>query len=422
MFDIGRGFRKRQENFDRTPERAFIWDETLRGGDQTPGVGFTVRDKLDIASMMDDMGVSVIDAGFPMMGEGEREAIRSLAGLGLKAEVGATVRTEKEDVDAAIDCGVENIYMFSTTSPLHLRYKYGIDEEEVKRRIHGALEYALSRGVNVDFITEDTSRSNFGTVIDILEDAAELGVRRIILCDTVSIMTPMSIYSMVSSIMDGLQERLEDKGIKRHIPFGVHCHNDFGLATANTAAAVVAGAEYPTLAVNSLGDGSGNASMEEVVMILEKLYGIDTGMDTTGLYSLSKLVEGRSGIYLSPQKPISGLNSYRHESEVHVSGVLKNPEVYEPIQPEEVGRTREFIPGKHTGPIGIGIFLREMGIEASDEEKEEMLRRMREEKARRPDDEIDALFRHMDEYADKVLSFPRERIREIAEEVLKKVR
>ncbi len=422
MFDMGSKFRAGLEDTSRTPGRAFIWDETLRGGDQTPGVGFTAKDKVDIATMMDDLGVAVIDAGFPMMGEGEREAIRTLASIGLKAEVGATVRTEKEDVDAAIDCGVENIYMFSTTSPLHLKYKYGIDEDEVKRRIHDALEYALERGVNVDFITEDTSRSNFDTVTDILEDAAELGVRRIILCDTVSIMTPMSMYSMVRRVMDGLDGRLKEKGINRHIPFGVHCHNDFGLATANTAAAVAAGVEYPTLAVNSLGDGSGNASMEEVVMILEKLYGIDTGMDTTGLYSLSKLVERRSGIYLSPQKPISGLNSYRHESEVHVSGVLKSPEVYEPIQPEEVGRRREFVPGKHTGLTGIGIFLDRLGIEATDEDKREILRRMKEEKARRPDPEIDSLFRHIDEYSKEVLSFPMDRIREIAEEVLKKGR
>ncbi len=418
MFDTGREFRKKFEDMGRAPARVFIWDETLRGGDQTPGVGFTVKDKVDIATMMDDLGVAVIDAGFPMMGEGEREAIRTLASIGLRAEVGATVRTEKEDVDAAIDCGVENLYMFSTTSPLHLKYKYGISEEEVKGRIHDALEYALARGVNVDFITEDTSRSNFDTVVDILADAAELGVRRIILCDTVSVMTPMSMYSMVSRIMDALKERMKETGVKRHIPFGVHCHNDFGLATANTVAAVAAGAEYPTLAVNSLGDGSGNASMEEVVMILEKLYGIDTGIDTTGLYSLSKLVEKRSGVYLSPQKPISGLNSYRHESEVHVSGVLKNPEVYEPIQPEEVGRTREFVPGKHTGPVGLGIFLREMGIEATPAQTEEILRRMREEKARRPDSEIEELFRHMESYAERVLSFPKERIREIAKEVM----
>jgi len=418
MFDMGRSFRSGLENLERLPDRVFIWDETLRGGDQTPGVSFTTRDKIDIATMMDDIGVSVIDAGFPIFGKEEREAIESLVNLGLKAEVGATVRTEREDVDAAIDCGVENIYMFSTTSPLHLKYKYGINENEVQKRIHNALEYAVERGLNVDFISEDTSRSNFDTVIDIITDAVELGIRRIILCDTVSIMTPQSMYTMVSRIMDGLKKNMEERGIKREVPFGIHCHNDFGLATANTVAAVAAGVKYPTLAVNSLGDGSGNASMEEVVMILEKLYGTTTGMDTTGLYSLSKLVERRSGIYLSPQKPISGLNSYRHESEVHVSGVLKNPQVYEPIQPEEVGRTREFVLGKHTGMTGLGIFLERLGIEASDEQKAEILRRMRKEKAADTGEEVNSLFEHIERYARDSLSFPMKRLREIALDVV----
>ncbi len=388
-------------------KRIYIWDETLRGGEQTPGVVFSVKDKMDIAEALDDAGVAVIDAGFPIMSEGEREAIRSILGMGLKAEVGVTVRHLKSDIDAALSLDVENTYLFHTTSDIHLKHKDMVTSEEAKKRTMEGIDYAKEHGLNVTFISEDTMRSDLGFVEEMVKSAIEHGASRIILCDTSSVAAPEHIKAVF--------ERFTSKF---KVPFGVHCHNDFGMAVANTVSAVAGGAIYPTLAVNSLGDGSGNAALEEVVMALEKIYGYDTGMDTTKLYSLSKLVEERSGCYLSPQKPISGLNAYRHESEVHVSGVLKYPEVYEPIKPEEVGRKREFVIGKHSGPSIIKMKLGEKGMEANDEQIAEILRRIKYEKEHMSKEPIKAMLKELERYGIEVLGFSEERFWEIVREVL----
>ena len=384
-----------------------IWDETLRGGEQTPGVVFSVRDKMDIAGALDDAGVSVIDAGFPVMSAGERESIKAILGMGLRAEVGVTVRHLKSDIDAALSLDVENLYLFHTTSDIHLKHKDGVSREEAKERTMQGIDYAVDHGLNVTFISEDTMRSDPDFVEDMVAAAIEHGAGRIILCDTSSVAAPEH--------MKALFERFTSKF---DVPFGVHCHNDFGMAVANTVSAVAGGAVYPTLAVNSLGDGSGNAALEEVVMALEKIYGFDTGMDTTKLYEISKLVEERSGCYLSPQKPISGLNSYRHESEVHVSGVLKYPEVYEPIKPEEVGRQREFVVGKHSGPSIIRLKLGEKGMNASDEQIARILDMIKAEKEGMDKEPIRKMLEELDRYGREVLGFPEERFWEIVREVL----
>ncbi len=388
-------------------KKVFIWDETLRGGEQTPGVVFSVKDKMEIAGALDDAGVSVIDAGFPIMSAGEQEAIKSILGMGLKAEVGVTVRHLKTDIDAALSLDVKNIYLFHTTSDIHLKHKDGVSREEAKRRTMDGIDYAVEHGLNVTFISEDTMRSDLSFVEDMVSSAIEHGAERVILCDTSSVAAP-----------EHIKEVFERFTSKFKVPFGVHCHNDFGMAVANTVSAVAGGAVYPTLAVNSLGDGSGNAALEEVVMALEKIYGMDTGMDTTKLYEISKLVEERSGCYLAPQKPISGLNSYRHESEVHVSGVLKYPEVYEPIKPEEVGREREFVIGKHSGPSIIKLKLSEKDMEADEGQTAEILRRIKAEKEGMSKEPIKKMLDELDRYGKEVLGFPEERFWEIVEEVL----
>jgi len=199
----------------------------------------------------------------------------------------------------------------------------------------------------------------------------------------------------------------------------VHCHNDFGLAVANTIAAVQAGVEFPTVTVNSLGDSSGNAALEEVVMIVEKLFGIDTGVDTTGLYDLCKSVEKRSGLYISPQKPVCGFNSYRHESEVHVSGVLAHAGSYEPIPPEEVGRKREFVLGKHSGPTNVGNLLEDRGISLSEEQTEKVLDRIENEKSHDREKKIEQFLTSIDSYNQKMLGFSEDRFWELVEEVRK---
>lgn len=390
------------------PERIYIWDETMRGGEQTPGVVFTVEDKLEIAKLLDDCGVAVIDAGFPIFSEGERKAIKALVNENLKCEVGATIRANKDDVDVALDCGVGNVYIFSTTSKFHLHHKYGIDQKEAEKRVIAAVEYAKNQGLNFDFISEDTSRSDLNFVTSLIKKVLELGARRIILCDTVSVITPGSMMKIVLQIRQACPTP----------SYGIHCHNDFGMAVANTLASVNAGVEYPTLAVNSLGDGSGNASLEEVVMALEKLYDVRTGIKTEMLYELCKLVEKKSGIYLSPQKPISGLNSYRHESEVHVSGVLKHAAVYEPIRPEEVGRRREFVLGKHSGPTSVKRILDDKGVAINDEQIEAILVEIKKEKEGTSKSPIEDMLERLEDYGKNVLAFSEGRFWEITDKIL----
>ncbi len=389
------------------PKRVYIWDETLRGGEQSPGVIFDVQDKADIATYLDDMGVAVIDAGFPMMSKGEREAIKTLLGLGLKAEVGVTVRSSQEDIDTAVELGAEDIYMFSTTSRFHLHYKHGLTEEHCQKNVLATAEYAHDRGVNFDFITEDTTRSDVDFVVELLKNIKGRGARRIILCDTVSSITPEAMYKFTRDIIDRV-----GRG-----PWGVHCHNDFGLAVANTVAAVQAGVEYPTLTVNSLGDSSGNPAMEEVIMAVEKLLHIPTGIDTTKLYELCKLVEERSGVYISPQKPICGFNSYRHESEVHVSGVLAHTGAYEPILPEEVGRKREFVLGKHSGPTNVKNLLDTKNMELTEEQISVILDTIEEDIEMDRDEQVSKFLQQRDKYENKVLGLPEERFWDIVKEV-----
>lgn len=389
------------------PDEVHIWDETLRGGEQSPGVIFDLNDKMEIAELMDRAGISVIDAGFPMMSKKERESIETLVSSGLDAEVGATVRCRKEDIDAAIDLGVENLYIFSTTSKFHLHYKEDMTEDECFEEVIEAVDYATERGVNFDFISEDTTRSDPDFVIDLLSEVRERGADRLIICDTASSITPEAMYSFTSELID----EVGGEG------WGVHCHNDFGLAVANTVAAVQAGVNYPTVTVNSLGDSSGNPALEEVVMIIEKLFDTDTGVDTTLLYELSEMVERKSGIYLSPQKPISGYNSYRHESEVHVSGVLSHTESYEPISPEEVGREREFVLGKHSGPTNVRELLDSKGVSLTDEQIEEVLDRIEEEKTTHRQRRIDEFLEKKDEYNKEMLGFSEDRFWELVSEV-----
>ncbi len=390
---------------ERLPEKIYIWDETMRGGEQSPGVIFDEKDKVELAKLMDEMGVAVIDAGFPMMSEGEREAIKALVELDLDAEVGATVRCEKEDIDTALELGVDDLYMFSTTSKFHLHYKHGMTEEECREKVIEAVDYAKDRGVKFDFISEDTTRSDIDFVKDLFNEIRDRGARRLIICDTASSITPEAMYSFTAELIDQIGGK-----------WGVHCHNDFGLAVANTVSAVQAGGEYPTLTVNSLGDSSGNPAMEEVIMIAEKLMGIDTGIDTTYLYELCKMVERKSGLYLSPQKPICGFNSYRHESDVHVSGVLAHTGSYEPIDPEEVGRQREFVLGKHSGPALVKNLLESKDISLSDEEIEKVLKRIEEEKTFDRQWKIDEFLDTVEDYNQEMLGFPEDRFWNIVDE------
>ncbi len=354
------------------PKEVFIWDETLRDGEQTPGVFLTIDEKTEIAKLMDDMGVAVIAAGFPAVSKSEAKAVKRIANEGFSASIAAPARALHSDIDACIDCGVDEIPLFIASSNLHLKYKLKMTREEVLDRVSDSIGYAKDHGVVVDFILEDSSRSEFDFLVEIYKTAIESGADRICACDTVGFLRPLSMKYLMSRLRDEIWK------IKK-VPLAIHCHNDFGLATANTLAAVEEGVTFPLICINGYGERAGNAAFEEVVMALEVLYGIDTHIKTDMLYELSTLTEKFFTVPLPIHKAIVGVNAFSHESGIHVHGELGHPLTYEPIAPESVGRKRLFILGKFTGRHIIRRKLKSKNIEATDDQICDILDKIKKE-------------------------------------------
>ena len=393
------------------PERAFIWDETLRDGEQSPGVFFCVDEKIAIAKLLDEAGVAIIDAGFPVVSEDERKAIRAIAAEKLSAAVGVTVRAHVPDIDAALLCDVNEVHMFLPSSRLHLARKLGISEEEALRRAIAAVEHAKSHGLTVDFIAEDATRTSPAFLRRLYAAVLGAGADRLMLTDTVGVMSPEAMFRFSGGIIRSLAGKKAS--------FGVHCHNDFGLAVANTAAAVLAGATFPTVTVNGIGERAGNACFEETVLCLEKLYGIRTGIKMEKLAELSSFVEKASGMFNACHKPIVGYNAFRHESGIHVDGVLQDVATYEPIRPEEVGCERAFVLGKHSGRSLVAALLAEKGLGASPGQIAAICDRVKLAKESHDKADVREMAAQLSLYRKASLGFPEEAFWTIADSVLK---
>jgi len=337
--------------------RIKILDTTLRDGEQTPGVSFTPDEKLRIAKALDNLGVDVIEAGSAITSEGEREGIRMIASEGLKAEISSYARILQGDIDAALSCDVNSIFLVAPTSDLHIKYKLGITKDELIRRTLNAIQYCKDHDLIVDLCAEDGSRTDVKFLSKILESATQYRIDRFTIADTVGIMIPEKIHEMFSKLTK-----------KSKVPLGIHCHDDLGLATANTLAAVKAGASIVDVAVNGLGERAGNASLEEVVMALRLGYNYDIKIKTEKIASISDLVEKLCGIPVAPNKAIVGDNAFTHEAGIHVDGILKKPETYEAIKPESVGVRRRFVLGKHVGMKAVRKMLDDLKISVSDEQ------------------------------------------------------
>jgi 2-isopropylmalate synthase len=344
-----------------------IFDTTLRDGEQTPGVSLTPEEKLEIARQLDKLGVDTIEAGFPIASKGEMEAIKLIVKEGLNAEICGLARVNKSDIDAALDCGVGCIHVFIATSDIHLNYKLKLTREQALQKAIEGVEYAKSHGVQVEFSAEDATRSDLDYLKKVYKAVEEAGADRIDIPDTVGIMTPTRIYQLVSEIK---------KTVK--LPISLHCHDDFGMAVANTLAGIEAGAVRAHVTVNGLGERAGNASLEEVVMALHSLYKKKTRINTRLLYETSKLVSELTGIMVQPNKAIVGDNAFAHESGIHTHGVLSMPLTYEPIEPEIVGRKRWIQAGKHAGTHGILAELREMGWQPNEDQLKEIVEKVKE--------------------------------------------
>ena len=316
-----------------------FWDQTLRDGEQSPGVFFTPTEKLRLAVKMEEIGIRRSEVGFPVVSRVEFRAVKKIVEQGLKMKIVCPARCKREDIDAVAETGAEEVAVFIGTSPQLMKYSLRMTPAEVGRRLVEAVEYARERGLFVHAVSEDSTRSREAFVLKTLRKAVGAGARGVVVTDTLGIATPDKMFKLARTVRRGVRAE----------SYSVHAHDDLGLATANTLAAVEAGVDSPQTTVTGIGERSGHASFEEVVMGLELLYDRRTGIRTERIFQLAELVEEFSGVPIPVHKAIIGTSSFAHEAGVHVAAVLRNPVTYEPFPPRQVGRERRFSLGKHSG-------------------------------------------------------------------------
>lgn len=344
-----------------------IFDTTLRDGEQTPGISITPGQKVQIAVKLDELGVDAIEAGFPIVSLGEMEAIKTITKIGLNAEVYGLARAVQTDIDAAINCDLKYVHIFIATSDIHMQYKLKMNQEQVREKAVWAVDYAKKHGMQVEFSAEDATRSDRKFVREIFKAVAAAGADRLDIPDTVGYATPQYISQLVKDVVEATI----------NVPVSMHCHDDFGLAVANTISGINAGASSAHVTINGLGERAGNASLEEFVMALQCLYNRRHNINTELLYETSKFISNVMGIIVQPNKAIIGENAFGHESGIHTHGIINNPLTYEPISPEIVGRKRWLQAGKHAGAHGIKAMLEDFGIEPTNEQLHEIVEKQK---------------------------------------------
>jgi len=338
-----------------------VLDTTLRDGEQTPGIALAPEQKLEIARALDELGVDIIEAGSAVTSEGERRAFKLITEAGLKAEICSFVRAVQGDVDAALECDVDSIHLVVPTSDIHLQHRLKKNREEAKKMALDTTRYALAHGLVVEFSAEDASRADLAFLRELLSAAVDEGAQRVCVCDTVGVLTPERAHQLFTEVT---------KAVK--VPVSAHCHNDFGMATANTIAAVQAGAQEVHVTVNGLGERGGNAALEEVVLALNQFYDVETRVKLNKLYSISRLVERCTKMPVSPTKPVVGENAFTHETGIHTHGVLAHPTTYEPISPELVGQQRKLVFGKLSGSHAVENEMLRLGLHPTKEQVKEI--------------------------------------------------
>jgi len=357
----------------KIPNKVFIWDETLREGEQTPTVFLTYVEKVKLAKMMDEMGVAIVNVGFPGFSEEDKKDVRRISNESFQqAKIVASARIIRDDIDACLGCGLREISIFTSFNELNLRYRLKMTKKEVLEKTVDCVEYAKKHGLAVNFVLEDASRTLLPEILQIFEAAAKAGAGRLVIADTVGFLRPLSVHYLVSRVRKGLS-----KLIDKEIPFSIRCHNDFGLATANTLAAIEEGIMYPQTCVAGFGERAGSAALEEVVAALEILYNVDTGINVKKLHRLSQLAEKSFALPIPFHKPIVGENAFSHSSDKHIHGMLAHPLIYEPFPPKMVGRETMFYLGKQTGKHLVENRLALAGIKATPRQIDGIVSRIR---------------------------------------------
>ncbi|MGI9576260.1 2-isopropylmalate synthase [Alloalcanivorax xenomutans] len=344
-------------------ERLIIFDTTLRDGEQSPGATMDQDEKLRIAKALERMRVDVIEAGFAIASQGDFEAVKAIADTVRESTICSLARAKAEDIDRAAEAlaGAESgrIHTFLATSPIHMEHKLRMTPDQVVENAVAAVKHARNRIDDVEFSCEDAGRSELDFLCRIVEAAIDAGARTINIPDTVGYNIPEQFAHTIRSLLERVPNA--DKAV-----FSVHCHNDLGLAVANSLAAVQAGARQVECTINGLGERAGNASLEEIVMAVrtrQDLFPVDTGINTREIVPASKLVSTITGFPVQPNKAIVGANAFAHESGIHQDGVLKHRETYEIMSAEDVGwHTNRMVLGKHSGRAAFRARLEELGI------------------------------------------------------------
>jgi 2-isopropylmalate synthase len=356
--------------------RVSIFDTTLRDGEQSPGCSMNLTEKVRMAKKLQDLGVDVIEAGFPIASEGDFAAVRAVAAECRKVKVAALCRTSDIDVDRAAEAlkyaAHPRIHTFCATSDIHLEHKLKKTRAEVIEMTRAAVSRARSYAEDVEFSAEDATRSDINFLCDVLDAAVEAGASVLNVPDTVGYTTPLEYMQLVRQVRDHV---VRDRD---HVIISVHCHNDLGLAVANSLAAVEAGARQVECTINGIGERAGNASLEEIVMALRvraDRLPFETRIDTTELYPTSQLLSSIVGFDVQPNKAIVGRNAFAHEAGIHQHGVINNPLCYEIMTPESVGvPANSLVLGKHSGRHALALRYSELGYVITSAELEEAYR------------------------------------------------
>jgi 2-isopropylmalate synthase len=359
-------------------ERVVIFDTTLRDGEQSPGASMTLEEKLQVAELLDEMGVDIIEAGFPIASEGDFEAVAEIAKVARRAVICGLARSGAKDIDRAAEAlrhaKRRRIHTFISTSPLHMKFKLQMEPEDVYAAVIASVTRARNYTDDVEWSPEDGTRTEHDFLCRCVEAAIKAGATTINIPDTVGYTVPKEFAALIRM----LHERVPNA---HKAVFSAHCHNDLGLAVANSLAGLEGGCRQIECTINGLGERAGNAALEEIVMAIrtrKDVLPFTTGIDTTMLLRASKLVSAVTAFPVQYNKAIVGKNAFAHEAGIHQDGMLKHAETYEIMRPEDVGvKATSLVMGKHSGRHAFREKLKELGFELGDNAFEDAFRRFK---------------------------------------------